>query len=637
MIRAFAINIRNFYRVNNKRLLISFACFFLLLILYYIFTDNFLLFHTLAELFSIIVACVIFTIAWNLRHRITNNYIIFLGYAYLFKSILQVLHLLSYKGINIFISYPGANLPTQLWISSMYIISISLLIAPFFIDKRLKQPIIVIVYTAVVSFIIASIFVWDIFPVCYVEPAGLTSFKIISEYIISFILILSIITLLRKRELFSKNVLNLILTGIILKITSELSFTSYISVYGFANFLGHILMIVSNYFIYMALISLGLKNPFELIFRGVEDKAKEYIQEIAFIRAVIDNADILVVVYDSNGRILLFNKTCQELTGYNIEEVRDKPYWEYFIRSDEIERIKEIFNDVIEGNLPGRHDNYWTMKNGSLKLISWSKTILTDRDKAYIVAVGRDITQITELERENKNIVSMIAHDMKSPLLSVQLFSSHLLKKRNIIEDKKQDEYLNIIHNEGEKLNKLIDEFLEFLLMHHGLITLDLKKINPLEMLKNIYDIYCVKAGENEIEIKINCSFDEYILGDIIRLNRVLTNLLDNAIKYSDKKSSININAYKADSFLKIEIEDSGIGIAAEDLPAIFNPFIRGGEVQDKSGYGIGLAYVKNVIEKHSGTIIVQSEIGKGSKFTIILPLLKKNSNLTSNNTACVF
>ncbi len=622
----------------QKKIIIALVCILFFSILYYTSSENYLLFHTLIEIFGIIIACVIFTIAWNLRNRISNNYILFLGYAYIFRSLLDILHMLAYQGMNIFTGHPGANLATQLWISARYVGSITLFIAPFFLGRKIKQPLIVLSYAVITLFIISSIFFWDIFPVCYADPAGLTDFKIISEYIISAIFLFSIFSLLQKKAYFSSKVLNLLIAAIIFKIFSELSFTAYISVYGFMNFLGHIFRFISYYCIYTALISIGLKNPFELILKDLQDRTKEYVHEIEFIKAVIDIADVLVIVYDADGRILLFNKTCQKLTGYTIEEVKDKPYWEYFIRKDDMEGVKKIFEDLKKGNYPDPHNIYWKMKDDSLKLISWSKTILLDKDKnaVYIVAAGRDITHITNLERENKNIVSMIAHDMKSPLLSIQLFSNQLIKKWNKLNDIKKNEYLNIIHKEGERLNALIDEFLEFSLMHHGFISLDFKTLNPADLINYISDVYKIKAKEKGIKINTNCTFNDEIIGDSLRLNRVLTNLLDNAIKFSNKNNTINVNAYKADNFLRIEVEDNGAGIAEEDLPNIFHPFMRGKEASEKSGYGVGLAYVKSVIEKHNGTILVQSELGKGTRFTILLPLAY-HDNITANYTEGIF
>lgn len=166
---------------------------------------NYLLFHSLAEIFSIVVACGIFMIAWNSRQFLDNNYLLFIGIAYLFVSGLDLIHTLAYKGMNIFQGYE-TNLPTQLWIATRYVQSLSLFIAPFFFGRKLKINYVFLGYAFVTSLLFISIFYWDIFPVCFIEGVGLTPFKKISEYIISLILLGSIFLLLKNRSEFDRKV-----------------------------------------------------------------------------------------------------------------------------------------------------------------------------------------------------------------------------------------------------------------------------------------------------------------------------------------------------------------------------------------------------------------------------------------------
>lgn len=147
---------------------------------------NYLLFHSLAELFSIIIACSIFLMAWNARHIMDNNFMLFLGIASLFVGGIDLVHTLAYKGMNIFPGY-DANLPTQLWIAARYLHSFSILSAILLMRRQFKPRAVIMPYLVVTVFSLLSIFVWPIFPDCYIEGEGLTSFKIISEYIISLI------------------------------------------------------------------------------------------------------------------------------------------------------------------------------------------------------------------------------------------------------------------------------------------------------------------------------------------------------------------------------------------------------------------------------------------------------------------
>jgi hypothetical protein len=230
---------------------------------------NYLLFHSLAELFSIVIGCGIFIIAWNSRRFLHNNYLLFLGIAYLFISGIDLLHTLAYKGMGVFRGY-DANLPTQLWISARYLESFTLFIAPFFLGTKLKARFAFLGYILATFLLLASVFYWKIFPTCFVEGIGLTPFKRISEYLISLMLLGSIAMLVRKRHEFDLDVLRLLIVSISLTVASELAFTFYIHVYGLSNLIGHYLKIISFYLIYKAIVETGLAKPYALLFRDLK-------------------------------------------------------------------------------------------------------------------------------------------------------------------------------------------------------------------------------------------------------------------------------------------------------------------------------------------------------------------------------
>ena len=249
--------------------IIVFSWVLLLSGLYLTSLYSYLLFHSLSEIFSIVVACGIFMIAWNSRQFLDNNYLLFIGIAYLFVGGLDLLHTLAYKGMGVFQAH-GANLPTQLWIAARYIESFSLLIAPLVLGRKLRSSFVLMGYFLVVVMLLASIFHWRIFPDCFVEGVGLTPFKKWSEYIICLILICSIALLVRKQEEFDKVVLKLLVASIFLTIAAELAFTFYISVYGISNLFGHFCKIISFYLIYKAIIETGLTKPYDLLFRDLK-------------------------------------------------------------------------------------------------------------------------------------------------------------------------------------------------------------------------------------------------------------------------------------------------------------------------------------------------------------------------------
>jgi len=242
---------------------------------------SYILFHSIIEIFSIIIASCIFIFAWNLRRFMDNNYLLFMGQAFLFITIIDIAHTLAYKGMGVFQGY-DANLPTQLWIAMRYMIALSFLVAPLMTNKKLKTIPVFFGYTLVTLLIFLSLFYWNIFPACFVEGTGLTQFKIISEYIICLIFLVSIVHVLYKRKFFDGNVLRLLVAAILLSIVAEFAFTTYASVYGFSNLLGHMFIFVSFYLIYKALIETGLTKPYGLLFRNLQ-RSEEELRKLSFI------------------------------------------------------------------------------------------------------------------------------------------------------------------------------------------------------------------------------------------------------------------------------------------------------------------------------------------------------------------
>mgnify|MGYP000066165052 CR=1 FL=1 len=237
-------------------------------------TYSYLLFHSLAEIFSVVIAWGVFMVAWNSRSFRVNNYLTFLGPAFLFVGLLDLLHALSYSGMNVFVGY-DANLPTQLWIAARYVHAISFLVAGFHISRRPNLPLVLAVYGAVTGLLLLLIFRWSVFPVCFVEGQGLTPFKVYSEYAICAILAAAMIFLWHKRLNFDHDVLVALMFAMGLTIVSELVFTLYSEPQSIANGIGHWLKIAAFFFVYRALIETGLSRPYDLLFWDLKQSEEQ--------------------------------------------------------------------------------------------------------------------------------------------------------------------------------------------------------------------------------------------------------------------------------------------------------------------------------------------------------------------------
>ncbi len=218
-----------------------------------------------------------FAIVWATWDKETSGFYFFLGTAYLFIGTIDLIHTLAYKGMNIFLGY-DANLPTQLWISGRYLEAMSLFTSFFYLKERPRRYSIIFVYLFVSLILVWSIF-GRIFPDCFIEGKGLTKFKIISEYIINFILLAAIFSLKRHRDKFSPLTYRLMFSTIICTMIAELFFTLYISVYGIPNMLGHYFKLISFYLLFMAVVQTSIRDPFSTLFKNLKRKEEELLNE----------------------------------------------------------------------------------------------------------------------------------------------------------------------------------------------------------------------------------------------------------------------------------------------------------------------------------------------------------------------
>jgi PAS domain S-box-containing protein len=370
---------------------------------------RYLLFHSLAEIFSVVIACSIFVIAWNSRQFLDNNYFLFIGIAYLFVGSLDLLHTLAYKGMGVFQGYE-TNLPTQLWIASRYMESLSFLFAPLFLKRKLKVNLLLLTYTAGASLLLMSIFYWEIFPACFVEGVGLTPFKKISEYIISLILLGSMILLLRNRGEFDKRVLTWVVWSLLVTIASELAFTFYIDAYGFSNLIGHFFKILSFYFIYKAIIETGLSKPYNLLFRNLKRSEETLREERERAQKYLDIAGVIIVVIKADQTIALINKKGCETVGYQEADVLGKNWFDTLLPERERARGKEDFAKLVSGEMePNEYlENSVLTRNGEERIIAWNNSVLRDErgNITGILSSGEDMSERKQMERELAHLAS---------------------------------------------------------------------------------------------------------------------------------------------------------------------------------------------------------------------------------------
>jgi len=311
---------------------------------------GYLLFHCLAELFSVVIACGIFVIAWNTRKIADNHYFLFIGIAYLFVGVVDLFHTLAYRGMGVFDGYT-ANLPTQLWIAARYVQSLSLLVAPVFLYRTLKIHAVFTAYSLVFCLLFLSIFVLRSFPDCFVDGIGLTAFKVASEYVVCAILIAAIAVLRKNRDTLDNYVVKLLSASMIVTILSELAFTLYVDVYGFFNMLGHYLKVVSFYLIYKAVIEKGLTQPYTTIFRDLK-KSETLLQQSREEQRIIFDSDPSWIYYKNcDNQFVRVNQSLADIMERPKDQLEGKSLFDIYAR-EQAEAYWRDDKEVIESGEP---------------------------------------------------------------------------------------------------------------------------------------------------------------------------------------------------------------------------------------------------------------------------------------------
>jgi len=240
---------------------------------------------------------------------------------------------------------------------------------------------------------------------------------------------------------------------------------------------------------------------------------------------------------------------------------------------------------------------------------------------AGIFLTVRNVSRELEIARMKSDFVSNVSHELKTPLSLIRLFGETLEMER-VTSDEKRREYYQIITKESERLTHLINNVLSFSRIEAGKKRYEFEHADIAEVVKRTVDAYRfhIERAGFQLEVDIAEELPE-IRVDSDAISQALLNLLSNAVKYSDEQKHITVRAVMRGDEIVVEIEDKGVGIKKEEQKRIFDKFYRGNTVRQSGGSGLGLTLVKHIIEAHNGRVEVESEEGKGSKFSLIIPV----------------
>jgi PAS domain S-box-containing protein len=282
--------------------------------LYAISRCNFLLFHCLAEAFSIVIAIAVFAIFWNTRQFLDNGVYLVIGFGCLFAGTLDLIYVFAYPGMSVF---PGAdgNIALQAKTVAQWYVSLSCVCAFPFLRRRINQNLALLVYSAVLALALGSIFCWRVFPDCFVEGVGQTGFERIGLVISCSAYLAALVLLVANRLEFDRYVFKLLAATLVALLVEDFASALAADINGFAKTVAHLCQVVALYFIYKAFVEVGLRKPYDLLFRRQQQSAEALERQQQFLEAVLDNAQSGIVACDANGVLTLFNRASQEVHG----------------------------------------------------------------------------------------------------------------------------------------------------------------------------------------------------------------------------------------------------------------------------------------------------------------------------------
>lgn len=237
----------------------------------------------------------------------------------------------------------------------------------------------------------------------------------------------------------------------------------------------------------------------------------------------------------------------------------------------------------------------------------------------------QEAAKLRELSQMKSYFVSGVSHDLKTPLTSIKLFAE-LLEQEMLEDDSTSRKHVSIIQGECDRLARLINNVLDFTKIERGTMQYSFAPLSITRVVRDAYDLMQYQFGMSGITCILHCDDGETMVeADADALIEAITNLLSNAIKYSSTDKRVEMRTRVVNDRVLIDIEDHGLGIAADDLDHLFEPFYRStsDDVQKRGGVGLGLALVKHITDAHRGNIHVRSTPGEGSTFTLSLPRME--------------
>ena len=610
------------------------ACFLVVLAQY-----SFLAFHTLAELFAIVISFVMVAFALSIHNFARNNFLLFLACGYFWIGSLDLVHTLVYKGMNVFVE-GTSNLSSQTWLSARYSEALLLLTAPFAAKWRLNGFWLIAVF-GIIAMTLTALVLSGSAPTTFVEGQGLTDFKIYSEYLIDLTLALALIALFMAGRGISSRDKTLIAVSIVMTMFAELAFTFYVSVYGFSNLVGHILKIFSFWMIFQAIVVSNLQKPFRELVEEKETSERQLAQIKEHenrLEAMFNAISDCIILADTERRIVAANRGMERTFGYTFEEVAGKTTSILYESEEEYERVGGIRINQTAAEQVAPHEISYRRKDGQTFVGETLRAAIEggNGEPLGYVGVVRDISYRKDLERQVRRAQKMdavgqltggIAHDFNN-ILGIVMGNLELLL-RHSKDTPRISQYADTALQGTVRGAELTRKLLSFSRRDLG----DTKVVSANDCVAQIRNLIAKSLTaainvENHLaedlwQIRIDPGdLEDSILNLALNARDAMpmggTLIIETANKTLDEDYARRNPSTKAGEYVLVSVSDTGSGMTDEVREKVFEPFFS--TKGAGQGTGLGLSMVYGFVQRSGGHIKIYSAPGKGSTFHVYLP-----------------
>lgn len=334
------------------------------------------------------------------------------------------------------------------------------------------------------------------------------------------------------------------------------------------------------------------------------------------LQSIITSVDEGLIIIDRNQHILLINDAAQRLLGLHRKD---------FARLPDLSREPQIIEAFLSVLTKGQRASVRIEHaNGINKRILRLQTAplrFSDDHVEGVVGAFIDITHLERLEGIRQAFLANVSHELRTPLTSITAYTETLLDGG--LNDKDNAlRFLHTIHRNAERMRNLVNDISELSLIESGAVQLRFDYLSLRSVVNEVFTGLAPRSQKQHVQLRNEVPEDSYVMADRRRLEQILTNLIDNAIKFNKPHGEVVVSSSTTAAFIEIRVRDTGAGIAPEHLPRVFERFYRIDKARSRElgGTGLGLAIVKHLTRAHGGDAELRSEFGQGCEFIIKLP-----------------